>query len=390
MNGHVPTVADVDRIVALDDAVLRNLRITQCYYELSSALAAKTGPTANWCTFATWASKQAGQTIRREDLAETLQNLSHRPPDLPESTGRVAASAVEVSESTERIVRTAADAGYPRDAGGIRESVRRVVREMPAFDRASEAVAKGNNKVFEEIGREFARFLAACQDGASFDRDRIARFREALRPGDPPTGQRYLKQAFDRYHRALFEDDATNKSELMFLANLEIGYHEQKRLQDEITDALNAPVPDSGQLERLTARIFPHLPKRRTALDAVYDELANRARKLARLVVTRRMMTLALPNGEVLRLGQDLRSEHLTETLERIADPELRALLDDVDPTPDSVLGSGAEDWADFSDRIHFIADLFRAYQDQRYLFDAPFTPEQVVLIKAGRTPPDL
>ena len=70
-----PTVADVDRIAALVDPVVRNLQITQCYHELSTAVAALTGPLANWCTFATWASKQAGQSIRKEDLARTFEAL---------------------------------------------------------------------------------------------------------------------------------------------------------------------------------------------------------------------------------------------------------------------------------------------------------------------------
>lgn len=56
-----PSVADVERIRAVGDPVLRNLQITQCYHELSAAMAGRTGPGANWCTFATWASKQAGQ-----------------------------------------------------------------------------------------------------------------------------------------------------------------------------------------------------------------------------------------------------------------------------------------------------------------------------------------
>ncbi len=65
---HVPASAEVDRIATLGDPVLRNLQITQCYHELASALAKRTGPYANWCTFATWASRQAGQTIRKEAL----------------------------------------------------------------------------------------------------------------------------------------------------------------------------------------------------------------------------------------------------------------------------------------------------------------------------------
>ena len=383
----VPTVADVDRIVVLDDPIVRNLQITQCYHELSLALAAITGSTANWCTFATWASKQAGQTIRREDLARTFEKILGRSPEVSENTDRVVASALYI--------------GSQREAAAIHESVRRTIRAMPAFDRASAAVGRGNNKVFEEIGREFARFLATYQEDTSFDPEKIARFCNALRPGEPPDGQRYLKQAFTRYYRALFEDDPKTKAELMFLANLEIGFHEQTRLQPEILEALNAPVADPEQLKRnLVAAIFPRpglflrlrfvlsrLLGWRTPLDIAYGRLADRVRELARLVITDHMMTLALPNGELLRLGHDLRAG-FAERLERITDPELQALLDLVDPTPNSVYGSGTQDWADLRDRIHFIADMFRAYHEQRYLFSTPFTTEQITLIKAGRKPP--
>src|ERR671919_1377411 len=82
-----PTVAEVERIAALTDPVVRNLQITQCYCELSRAFAARTGGgPANWCTFATWASKQAGQTIRREDLAHALDNVA-RPGHNPVAGG---------------------------------------------------------------------------------------------------------------------------------------------------------------------------------------------------------------------------------------------------------------------------------------------------------------
>ena len=89
-----PTVADVERIAALTDPVVRNLQITQCYCELSLALAARTdGGAANWCTFATWASKQAGQTIRQEDLARTFERLFAESPEVT-STGSVAVGSI--------------------------------------------------------------------------------------------------------------------------------------------------------------------------------------------------------------------------------------------------------------------------------------------------------
>ena len=63
-----PTTAEVKAIAVLADPVVRNLRITQCYHELAVAMSTLTGPGANWCAVATWASRQAGQSIRKEDL----------------------------------------------------------------------------------------------------------------------------------------------------------------------------------------------------------------------------------------------------------------------------------------------------------------------------------
>jgi hypothetical protein len=60
----------IDWIVALDDdPVRRNLLVTQRYHDLSTALALALGPeNANWCTFATWASRTAGRFIREDEI----------------------------------------------------------------------------------------------------------------------------------------------------------------------------------------------------------------------------------------------------------------------------------------------------------------------------------
>jgi len=98
------------------------------------------------------------------------------------------------------------------------------------------------------------------------------------------------------------------------------------------------------------------------------------------------MMTIRFPPDRVVKLGDDLRAG-FPERLRQIVDPDLRLLLAQIDPTPDSVGGSGAVDWADLPDRLHFIADLFRCFQETPDLFDAPFTPEQTAALKAGRMP---
>jgi len=68
----VPGVDEVRKIAAIKNPVIRNLEITYCYSRLATAFAARTGEGANWCSYATWASRQAGGTIRGEDLLERL------------------------------------------------------------------------------------------------------------------------------------------------------------------------------------------------------------------------------------------------------------------------------------------------------------------------------
>lgn len=49
--------------------------------------------------------------------------------------------------------------------------------------RVSDAVARGNKKVFEEIGREFARFNTTCLADEVYKEETIQIFCKSLRPG---------------------------------------------------------------------------------------------------------------------------------------------------------------------------------------------------------------
>jgi hypothetical protein len=381
----VPTVAHVERIAAQRDPVVRNLQITQCYHELSRALAARMGGApANWCTVATWASKQAGQTIRKEDLARAFE-------------GRFATSgeATRAEERAAAAVRTAIAA--PASERG-RAALRQARMPQSAFERASDAVARGNLKVFAEIGRAFAAFLALPAPERGVTPVDLAGFLDDLRPGDPPDGQAYLRQAFRSYTDALGERDPTARAQLVLLANLAIGWHEQTRLQPEITEALDAPLAEPvklrrdllGELARL--RLFAALrvlyefaPGRASPLKQLLDELDRHVKRVAHEAVTTLLMTLALPR-ETLSLARDVPGTFPAE-LRAIDNPELRQLLSRVDPTPDTTRGSGASRWSDLRERVHFIADLFRVYQQRAELHDAPFSAAEVALIKAGSRP---
>lgn len=381
----VPTVTEVDRISALPDPVIRNVQITQCYHELAAAMVARVGG-ANWCTFATWASKQAGQTIRKEDFARLLENAQRAAPARAQAAPDVAVSAQAL--------------GSKQATEDIQETVWDVVNPLAAVDRAADAVGRGNKKVYEEIGREFARFHASCLNDTTSDPEKIALFSAGLRPGDPPDGQQYLRQAFTHYYQAFFESDAATRAQLMLLANIEIGFHEQTRLQPEIAGAMNAALIDPKEFRlRLIQALFPQngwlvrlrlfllkLLGRPQPLDAALDNLLTEARRLAHLIITAYMMTIGLPPDVILHLGQDLPAE-FPPSLKQIALPDLQALLARIDPTPDSTRGSGAVDWSALPDRLHYIIDLFRCYHEYAALFDPPFAPEQVAALKAGRLP---
>jgi hypothetical protein len=380
-----PTVADVVRIATLTDPVLRNLQITQCYHQLATAMAGLTGPGANWCAVATWASKQAGQSIRKEDLQRALQRQLRASPAAGSAAQAMAAAGQEI----------AGEEG--RSMSGAVEALWEALSPAAAFERTAEAVARGNCKVFEEIGYQFARFLALFADGQP-DEHRLAAMIDGLRSGAPPEGQQFLGRAFTHYHRALAASDAKTKAELLLLANLEIGFHEQTRLQPEIVEAMNAPIYDPRALRRrLIEELFPDpgarlryvlagLAGRARPLLQARDHLADEATRIGRLIVTERMMTLSMPDGQTLQLGRDLPGD-FPDLLRTVELPELAALLQEVDPTPNSPLDTGAEDWGRLPDRLHFIADLFRAYHLDSHLFNPPFSPAQVAQLTEDRLP---
>jgi hypothetical protein len=302
-----PSPHEVERIVAIRDPVIRNLEITHCY----SLLAAAMDEHANWCTYATWASRQAGRTIRGEDLLERLMA----------ELGRGAELLHPIRSLCRWLLR--------------KGRLRRLHTPFDAFALASDAVARGNLKVFEEIGLVFARWL---------------------HDGDPPTEPPLLRQAFTRYARA-------GGREQLMLANLEIGLHEQTRLQPEIREAMEAAVA----------------PKRRQRWLAF--PLQRELTRLSRELITESLMVLTLP-GAVLALGRHLDRETGAPT-----DPELVALVARYEPVPPAPDDCGATDWSELDQRMHYLSHLFRAYHDEGALASPPFTRVQVERFRSGDVP---
>ncbi|HSK16448.1 MAG TPA: hypothetical protein VK915_09780 [Gaiellaceae bacterium] len=376
----IPDVAEVQRIVAVRNPAVRNLEITYCYSRLAAAVAARCGQGANWCTFATWASRQAGRTIRGEDFGEHLARRLSKPRELVhpvESAWRALLRRGLLQPDT-RLGRAAAQLHTPFDA----------------FERASDAVARGNRKVFEEIGLEFARYLAECPADAPPESPALERFLDGLRDGEPPDGQRYLRQAFSRYDRLRFERDPKARAQLAVCANLEIGLHEQTRLQPEILEALDAPFLTTEDLgRRLLHGLHPPaagwwtLARAPAAavLGLVAPSVQHAASELAREVITHCLMVLSLP-GRVLALGRNL-DDPFPEALLEPAEADLGGLLARFEPAPPAADDCAVSDWSELGQRMHYIAHLFRAFHDTQDLFGPPFTPEQVRAFSTGRIP---
>jgi len=302
---------EVEHIAAMEDPVIRNLRITECYSRLAAAM----GPDgSNWCTYATWASRQAGRTIRGEDLYYRLQGELRRGAELRHP----------IRSFWRWLLRL----------GLLRPDTWFGALHTPfdAFELASDAVARGNLKVFAEIGLVFARWL---EDGAA--------------PAEPPL----LRQAFTRYRQ-------DRSAEQIVLANLEIGLHEQTRLQPQIQEALDAALAPTRKL-----LAWP---------------IQRKLTQLSRQVITESLMVLTLP-GAVLWLGRNL------EAPGAVADPELGELMARFEPVPPAPDDCGAEDWSVLAERMHYIVHLFRAYHEDGTLASPPFTPAQVERILAGVLP---
>jgi len=367
-----PTTTDVRRIGAIENPVIRNLEITECYARLAAAFARQSGGAgANWCTYATWASRQAGETIRGEDVLEDVQ--------------RRLAEARWLAHPLRTLWRRLLQHGLLQPGTRLGRLTAEIHTPLDAVGRASGAVARGNLKVFTEIGLEFARRL---------EDEPLARFLQGLTDGGPPEGQRLLRQAFAHYDRQRAEADPKAHAELGVLANLEIGLHEQTRLDEQIGEAVNAPLATQEELGRRTlVALFPSAETwwrvvrgPAIALFGSFASLLQRAStRVAREVITESLMVLSLP-GRVLALGQNL-ADPFPEVLREPLNADLIALVARYEPAPPAPDDCGALDWSDLHQRMHYISHLFRAFHLDEALAGPPFTPEQVARFESGVVP---
>ncbi|MFP2933007.1 hypothetical protein ACLESO_49235 [Pyxidicoccus sp. 3LG] len=354
-------------IANMKDPVARNVAITQGYSDLSGALGKMLGDdNANWATFGTWASKQAGVSIRGEDMPKFLT-------DALKGADNVLGPLAKVDDLLRKVGLPALPIGDVGKAGN------------EALQTVSKAIADGNQFVFNEIGQEFARFIDTFQGDTKYDAAKVQKYLDGISQEKP-----LLKEAFGHYAQAMFEKDPNKKAELMLMANDKVGLHEQTQLQPYVEKALNAPVKETfrkvlkeGIEASINALPFPANLAGKAALktgavDALLGPVVDAAAGVFRRVATEHMMKLAVPGG-ALKIGNDLppppgmESTLFPPHLRTIQNPELKALLGKLDHSADSLKGTGAKDWSRLDQRMDYIIDLFRSRQSDPHLFDPPF-----------------
>lgn len=364
------TLAEITEITLRREPTLRNLQITQRYADLSRALGAVIGDSnANWSTFATWASKTAGQSIRGEEV----------PREVLEALNEQARFKAEWAKLTRPVF------GFVPFDLELFDLVRAIITEV------SQQIAEGNLKVFRELAPVFARFSFAFQAPENRTEQEFALFLGGLKDGPPETdGQSLLKEAFGYYFRAASSESAKERAELTLHGSILIGLHEQTRLQSNIEGGIDAPVSPRVYDQFKGGIVFWLRPLLRLFFHGRWQLFHSHLEETWERIATRFFMRLSLPHGKSVSLGEDIplrRGRAFPPLLDPLTDPSLISLVAKYDKNLETTGGSGAANWTVLANRMTFIADLFRSSQCDKDMFDEPFTPEQRRDIQAGRIP---
>ncbi|MGD8585421.1 MAG: hypothetical protein PVJ75_08725 [Chloroflexota bacterium] len=346
----------IQSVIKNDNLVVRNLQVTQGYYRLSEGLRrCLSSANVNWCTFATHASKTAGQALRHELMPRYLRSAMIRMAGFDNTF----------------LFLDGLDARDESQLGAWEG------RLGDALRRLSHLVSQGNIVVFKELAWPFAAFIHEFRKDWRPDEGKIQDFlTRNLQPGPlEEGGQDYLIEAFRVFYYARYERDAKKKAELILQGNLLIGLHEQTRLQPQIEQAMTLPL-------RLFSKSAPGGGGKRGQ-----SALMRRAVSKA---VTQMMMSITLPSRE-LKLGENVIAPtgvfSYPDDLLVIESARCLELVRAFEFGQDTLTGSAAENWASLRERMSFVVDFFRSHQQYQRMWDAPFQPEQARAIELGHFP---
>lgn len=360
------TQSEIQAIINRENLVVRNLQITQGYYRLSQGLRkAISRKNANWCTFATHASKTAGQALRHEMMPQLLKSAMIRLAGYDNTIIFFNDVLIDPNQA-------------------VTHEQRNLLAKV--LKKVSMLVSEGNLKVFAELAWPFASLIDSFSTAWAYDEGKLQAFlSEHFRPGPIEAGgQDYLIEAFSAFYKARFETNSKHKAEHLLHGNILVGLHEQIRLQPYIEQSLAVPL--DVIFDRRRPGIFeePDSP-------GVRVQKAGLARKLLTHATTQMLMTISLPNRQ-LKLSENVLAPtgivRYPEELMSIEDPRCLELVREYEARMDTLSGSAAGNWSNLLDRMSFIVDLFRSHQRSNRLFEPPFQESQAQLIEAGHMPP--
>jgi hypothetical protein len=372
----IPEPLDADgvrAVVAIPDPVLRNLWITQSYFELGERLQrAVGGLDRTWCGFAVWASDTAGQSIRGEELPKAVQDLLRHDP-----AHRADVDAVNRRLRPLQAVKAAGTLDGDDLVAAMREAIADVGRH----------IAHGNTLVYAELAPLFVAFLDCLGGGDPTEDDVNAALDRAA---TDPIGDG-LREAFHWYWLATRATDDTERAHAILAGNVLAVAHEQERLQDDIAASLNAGVSTAGKvLGELLPRWVPDFLGR-LIRGPVAREVERLIDDVWDSVTTELLMTLRVP-GAVLRLSHTLPAlpdgQLFPAELADLGDGDDAAPYRQWDRTSGTGRHDGAHDWVVLGERMSFIVNLFRSRQQDGTLSTAPFSAEQVETMEHGAVPP--
>jgi hypothetical protein len=372
------SVEEIQKIAAMTDAALRNLRITYTYYRLNRAMSALAGArNLTWCGYAIWASKTAGEYIRQQEVPALIEDWIKGATDRAGVTATLMAHALGI-HSDQPV------AGADPKAFTIRGFAAEVLGGVGA------AIGNGNQIVFAHIAPPFATLLSlwTAHQGAIPDAEK-QRFLQSLRDPNPPADALY--QAFSAMFDATEAPGSLQAAQSMCYANALIGCVEQTRVQPYIAQSLNVPVADLF-LQHVDDHLRGKFPTLVAAgMKDVLRPLAHELETGFQRLSTEWVMRLNLPD-ESLRLGLNV-----PPLPDGAMYPEELAALAAAQPleayTSLSALDaaeSAAQDWVSYPQRMRYIAVVFRSRQQVGTLWNAPYTEAQVEQFTAGQIPPGL
>lgn len=355
------TEAVIQSIVDCDNLVVRNLQVSQGYHRISEAMRQLIGDkNVSWCSFATHASKTAGQALRHELMPGLLKSAMVR-----------LAGFDNTFLFYDEVLGQSKEQQIDPEKGRLAEAMRQV----------SLLVSEGNIMVFAELARPFVGFVNQFGKDRTYDAGKLQEFLDAhLKPGPVENdGQDCLFEAFSSYYKARFAYDSKHKAEYILQANLLVGLHEQTRLQSQIERALAVPLD-----------VFR---SRSTQDDAGANKQRQDAKRLRQTVTrttTQMLMSITLP-GRVLKLNRDIIAptgvDSFPADLYWIEKPRCRTLVRQFEGSSDTLTGSAADNWVNLQERMRFVVNFFRSHQQYERLFESPFSSEQSPVIESGYMP---